>query len=259
MENILHNLNTFPNKVKAEEAKISTSGQTSYTDPVTHENYIVIKGINGKMRANYEMVSSFAVKLWIRKDENDETIDESELIYNGSISIIKGKVSLNGDFEKDFGRELYRSSSENEQGVVSFLGGDLIIKVKLRSGATIDDVVVIGDSDGYPNDNVALGMIQQITEAAILNNEVKFNVYPNPSNKEMYIDYTFKSAANATVNINLYDSEGKHLKMLSNTFVKRDEELKIKLSDTDYLLIPGVYFIVVDDGSKKYLRRIIKE
>lgn len=259
MENILPSLNTLANEEHLEEATITTEGQTSYTDPITHDSYFVIKGLRGTMLANHSMISSFAVKLWIRNGENDETIDENELIYNGDISIINSAVSLNGNFVNDFSSDLYTTSITNEKRLINFLGGDLKIRITLPSDVSIDDVVVIGETDGYANDNAAKLKIQQTTETAIQNNEIKFNIYPNPSNKEFTIEYTLKNTENAIVKINLYNAEGKHIKLISNVFLKRDENLNIKLSEAEYSLNAGTYFIVVDDGKNKYLKKIIKE
>lgn len=49
------------------------------------------------------------------------------------------------------------------------------------------------------------------------------------------------------------------LKLISNVFLKRDENLNIKLTEEEYSLSAGTYFIVVDDGKNKYLKKIIKE
>lgn len=234
-----------------ENSDITTSGQANGT------NFIEIRGINGFMEARTSMISSFSIKVWLPSNSEDTTITENEIVYNGKISIINGQVSLSGNFTTDFTSSFYSTTTNGEKKVVNFSNNNLRINLTIPRGRSINDFVVIGESDGTYNDALGLRKAQENTDLKIEKKSIKFDVFPNPTNSDLNV--TFKANSGGITKIYIYDSNGKLVDTIFNNQINAGEEININLSDKIKSYSTGNYFILIDENNEKYLKQFIKQ
>ncbi len=257
MYNTLTSRGTYTASSDESTCNISTTGQS------LNSNTVTITAIRGSMLATANMISSFSVKVWLPANEKDTTIDNSELLYNGTIVIRYGQVELLGNFATDFTGK-YTMTKSGSRIKVDYNGSDLVFKVSVPRGRSMSEVSIMGEVDGAPIasggsliSGKEIGFAQPTALEKLKNGEVSFNVFPNPSKENFNI--SFKSIDESNLSIKLFDIEGKLVKELLNISIKRNEEINIKTEDLKIDLSAGKYFIVVDDGKEFYTKQIIKE
>jgi hypothetical protein len=89
----------------------------------------------------------------------------------------------------------------------------------------------------------------------VFNNEIQWQVYPNPSGGEY--NFTYQLGQSESVNIRVYDVNGKLVKqkaLIGNGFVQKTE---IDLKSARFA--PGVYLLLAEAGEKKFIMRLIKQ
>jgi hypothetical protein len=89
----------------------------------------------------------------------------------------------------------------------------------------------------------------------IFDDDIQWQVYPNPSKGEYKFQYNL--AKNETMNVQIYDVMGrlvKEMKLTGNGFI---EQATIDLRGVKFA--PGVYLLKAGSTGKKYSIRLIKQ
>jgi hypothetical protein len=89
----------------------------------------------------------------------------------------------------------------------------------------------------------------------VFNNEIQWQVYPNPSNG--VYNFIYQLGQSETVKIKLYDVNGKLVKQMTltgNGFVQRAQ---VDMRPSKYA--SGIYLLLAESGEKKYNVRLIKQ
>ncbi len=104
-------------------------------------------------------------------------------------------------------------------------------------------------------DDINIRQITGINENSGLEGDV--SIYPNPSTKEAFIDFT-TSASIANVNISVYDVLGKVVAEVVNTdkLLPGLHSYKIAIANQ---LRPGIYFVKMTSGSVQWTKKLIVE
>ena len=221
-------------------------------------NTIKINGINGFIETHVSMISYFSVKAWIPSSESDTTIDNSELLYNGKISLIDGAVVLEGGFVNDFtSLYTYNYNSSTEKGKISFTGGNLTISVTLPAGVRINDVIIVGEDHAEYNTELGLRLATGLTESKITNGVLQVKLFPTPTENNLTIEYQSIDASNTSVKI--FDEQGKFITEIFQSYLNKDEKLSLKEDNSINNLPRGQYYIVINTDKAKYVKRFIKQ
>ena len=89
----------------------------------------------------------------------------------------------------------------------------------------------------------------------VFNSEIKWQVYPNPSNGTF--NFIYQLGQNEIATIRVYDVNGRQVKQMNlagNGFVQKAQ---VDLKATRFA--PGVYLLLAESGEKKYSIRLIKQ
>ena len=253
MDNTLTSRGSFSTSTEESRNDVRTSGQLS------SGNQFTISAISGSMQATAGMIASFSVKAWLPANENDTTIDANELLYNGTIVIRFGQVDLLENFATDFVSK-YSTTTNGSAIQVNFNGSNLVFRVPVPRGRSIDEVSIMGEVDGAPiapdgsmMDSEGMRFMAPTAVEKIQNGNVKFNVFPNPSKSGFNLFYNSKT--DSDISVKLFNSEGKLVKELIQGSAKKEEEIKLNTNELFLNLLPGTYFIILDDGKDFYTKQ----
>lgn len=94
-----------------------------------------------------------------------------------------------------------------------------------------------------------MGGFFKSTSEIIYEDDLNFNVYPNPVEKELTLDLTNEETGN--LEITIYDIRG--VRIVSETYAKKEESF-IKIYNFSNI-ISGSYFVDIKINNKKYKRK----
>lgn len=153
-------------------------------------------------------------------------------------------VGISGSFSVGLNIGLIRGDSPFEDFVIYRMIGYNLCPLGDRDNVGGIDK---DDNEGAAND---FGQRQSQEEEI---EEVELKVKPNPAVDQIDIDYSIPT--DKEVNISIYDSMGKEIKVLTN---ERKEEgsytERVSISDLD----SGIYYIRVVAGDKQYVEKLVK-
>ncbi|HXD93815.1 MAG TPA: T9SS type A sorting domain-containing protein [Bacteroidia bacterium] len=86
------------------------------------------------------------------------------------------------------------------------------------------------------------------------NQSSTISIYPNPTNSGITIDFNNSLLSTNNVTYKIYNTTGQNVKS-QNPPINSDSQLNIDLSD----LNPGLYNIIINQGSKTWQKKVIKQ
>jgi hypothetical protein len=185
-----------------------------------------------KQPANSVIVSSSDVA----NSRYSDIVAKQDISTNGNVNIISGSalylragnsITLQAGFSTDVGSEFYAGiENVTDCGASSLKSAKVVIE------------------DGYANstDNIALS-----------ENDVVFNIFPNPTNDLLNIG--FRILNDSEVSISLVNFLGHDLRKVQNRKLMNAGNYNIQMSVSD--LPVGIYFIVLNVGENVIVKKII--
>lgn len=234
-----------------QQCHISTGGQ------VNGANTLEIKHISGFMEATAEMVSSFSVKIWLPSGENDTTVSTKEIVYKGKVMLVDGKVILEGHFVDDFNPSFYSIDQVGEKTRLNFRGKNLIINLNVPNGRSIDEYVVIGETNGAYNHGGVVDRISAHTQALIDESKLEFLVERCSVKDELKIKY--RVLESGVIRIGIYEENGKFIFEVTTPYLMRDEMVNISFEALGSKLKKGTYVLLLENNEKQLTKRFLIE
>lgn len=249
----LPNISTTQN---IEESELSTDA-TIFDE----ENHIVkLTGISGKITLQKDngYYSSMRFSIWKPSDDNvnfveDTIMDSNEVLHQLELKVTDAGVFFNGNLVSDEITKQFDIVDDGKQIIVEF--NDIALEVPIDREINIGDLALQIDGDGAPDTEENVAKVSKKTDLAIAKKEIIFNVFPNPANEIIYIefknDFLFEN-----VSIELYNAKGVKLKDIYNDDLKQRESKSFKIDLTSYQ--KGNYFILINKNGKKLSKQFIK-
>ncbi|MFN3917796.1 MAG: T9SS type A sorting domain-containing protein [Flavobacteriales bacterium] len=233
----------------AEKVNVSNSSITFLKHKIKINNVVGFIEAKDDMRAFYE------VKIWLPAHDlvnmvEDTLIDDNEVIlWQGKVSIIDDQLVLEGGFYN----ETFNVVQIGNKKRVNFNGKNF--NIHLPHSVNVDDVVVVITADGGFNQEKTFRIASDNTDASISKGEIKFDVYPNPSDGNFTIN--FKSNIDCVVNVKIYSLDGRYIADLHNTTTKKEDEISVKFDTKSLGVGTGMYFIYINNEKDVYIKKVI--
>jgi len=187
------------------------------------------------------MIAGFTAK----KKENNDVIVEWKTISEQNIShfeieVAKGDINFQSENFEQIGQVISpgNSNAERSYSFTDNEAGKLAIRYyRLR--------IVYTDNT----------FIYSPVRPVIFNDDIQWQVYPNPSKGEY--KFLYNLAQNENMNVQIYDVSGrlvKEMKLNGNGFI---EQTTIDLRGPKFA--PGVFLLKAESAGKKYIIRLIKQ
>jgi hypothetical protein len=121
-------------------------------------------------------------------------------------------------------------------------------------GDNDEDVLITGKSDSHRKPKLFIneGGVSSTGDHLIHGQSLDFIFYPNPA-IETTLNVSFVSEENGKVTICIFDSKGRLLSEQQRRSIIGQQTFLISIN----ALVPGSYFIQLDDGSKKGIRKLL--
>lgn len=224
-------------------------------NPVTFlSNQIKVNNVTGFLEAKPDMISSYEIKIWIPRHTSveDTTIDASEIIWSGKVSLTNDQLLKEGGFTTE------TFSVINLTGKKRIVLNNKTFTINFASGVNLSNAVVISTTDGhYNNSGAALRLKTNVTNEATETGAVKFSIYPVPTSNLLTINFTPIKEGNTL--IKLYSIDGKYITTLHNTTTKNGEAINTSIDVKALQLTAGKYVVLIDNEKEQFTKTIIVE
>jgi hypothetical protein len=91
-------------------------------------------------------------------------------------------------------------------------------------------------------------------KSVIFNEEIQWQVYPNPSNGDY--EFMYRADQNKPLNIKIFDVSGRLVRQINLVGSGLQQRIPIDLKSAKFP--PGVYLLFAEANGKKYSIRLIK-
>ncbi len=191
------------------------------------------------------VLSGMTAGFTAKKKENNDVVTEWKTISEQNIShfeieVAKGDINFQNNNFEQIGQVISpgNSNSERSYSFTDNEAGKLAIRYyRLR--------IVYSDNT----------FIYSPVRPVIFDDDIQWQVYPNPSKGEYKFQYNL--AQNEPMNVRIYDVNGrlmKEMKLIGNGFV---EQATIDLRGVKFA--PGGYLLYAESAGKKYSMRLVKQ
>lgn len=221
------------------------------------DHSVQISGLTGRMYLDRSAGLQSYMKLTVWKANDDEvngiedsTIEDDEIIWQAVIQVTPGAVSIQGNIPA----AALNIESTQASHTVQF--NNLGWTVPVPAGIDMEDVVVTLESDAAPDAGGNLGRTIRHTEEALENGRTAFDVYPNPAVQEFSIGYRPEKAS-SRVTIALFDLSGRLVRNLYDQAVEAGQDIRLTERSTAYP--KGMYYILINDGKDKLVKKLVIE
>jgi hypothetical protein len=194
-----------------------------------------------KQTALSGMITSFTAQ---KKNNNDVLLEwktfAEQNIDHFEIEVAKGDINFqNNNFEK-IGQLVSpgNSNSERSYNFTDNEAGKLAIRYYRLKIVNKDNTFIYSS-----------------VRPVVFNDDIQWQVYPNPSNGEYKFLYYLEQ--NENINVKVYDANGrlvKEIKLIGNGYL---EQTIIDLRSVKFP--PGIYFLSAQAGEKKFSIKLIKQ
>jgi hypothetical protein len=218
---------------------------------------IVLKEVHGNLFASNDnsQYSSIEVYIWRPQDDEanfieDVTVTPEKTLWKATAKIINGEIVFDGNFSSnDF-------TTTTANGVTKLTySGSSTITVPFANDVNTDDLAVSIIGDGGLSETYALRKAETKTQQQLQAAEMKFEVMPNPTTDKAKIILNINE--DATVNVEVYNNVGQLVKSQNNFKLSKGVENTVDVDFTG--LGNGLYYILIDTGKNRLLKKISKQ
>ncbi len=221
---------------------------------------VYLSEFSGKIELNRNSgyKSNVELLVWNPSDDDinekdDETIDKDEILWSLTIEINEDEVLING--KKVDNSNLIKTEINSETILVEF--NNLGFSIDIDETLDMENITVVLQGDGAPNDTKNIEKAIKKTENNILNEHIKFDCYPNPANNKVNVNFSAFNVDNSDeIRIEIYDYTGKKIRALYNGNIVNGAINK-NFDITE--LNKGIYFITFATSNETYLKKLIKQ
>ena len=221
--------------------------------PSISKNQVNLKNIYVLLKSdvNDPWSNTFTVAVWLPQDDTINGI--ADTIYNvnkalvfGTVTLISGQMFVSGNI---FTQNDFNLIQQNGIVTITYIGENKTINLPVSINS--DYVAVTSFGDISPNN------IDKYRKAAETNNGVvagnlDFNIYPNPSNDVINLQYSFSEKK--ILEISIYDEFGRLIR-------KKEEIIANDKGATNTINISeipsGAYFILAEGNDFKIIKYFI--
>jgi hypothetical protein len=198
--------------------------------------------------------NSYEIDIWLPQDDTvnyieDTLISLNKILIYGKVTLYQGNITVSGDLfsVNDF------SVVTDEDGIVtlSYIGGSKLYT--FSNYQDFDNAAVYSKGDLNETTSI-LNLSLDETEIKLKSVKESLLLYPNPTTEKLSISYLPKN--DCQILISVFNSDGKCVltekneKVFSNINFKQEIDVKT--------LSPGIYFLLINNGTNKYLKQFSK-
>ncbi|MBC6993210.1 T9SS type A sorting domain-containing protein [Neolewinella lacunae] len=155
--------------------------------------------------------------------DNSELIDLSGLVYNFVTDSTYSAVNIEGDTVYGIWSQLDNNeiSIDNYLGTIDFINDDVSVLKRMFEY-----------SDGTGGTNIGLSLIylgkeRLVSSTSEINKLIGVNIYPNPTNN--FVDIEYSGLSSRPVKLNIYDNLGRMVLKLDN--LQSNSNLRLNVSN----------------------------
>jgi Secretion system C-terminal sorting domain len=235
----------------------------SNTDNIVfdEDNHSVeIKGLSGfiKLQKGFGFLSMFRLTIWQPNDDltrniEDNKIDPHEILNKFELIINDKGILLEGDLVSDKLKNKFKLIEDNGAWYLKYENIDLSIPIDKE--ISLSGLSVRFESDASPDTKNNVIEKSKLTQDLINNNDIKFNLYPNPTNNILNIEFCNKLNSSKTI-VEIYDLSGKKLLSAYDGDVEKNQTLNLNVDISSFAI--QNFYVLIESNGERLLKQISK-
>ncbi len=121
------------------------------------------------------------------------------------------------------------------------------------------DGIIVKKEETWMNDNVLMQnqpLVNDIAQSTVIQQDVKFNVFPNPFNESVQLSYVLPSESDGSLAI--YGMLGNKICTIQKKTSNKAGSYIHNLNNSELNLNPGLYFVRLEVNGQVYISKMVK-